>query len=528
MKKNITNYVEKLFYTLICAMAVSYLTFYILLVVPAMRSAQEERGLRAVKELVSTTSQQFDQVSFLAKENAEWNSLYEILKDPQIDKEKGEFLGEIFTKDTLNLYELDYIGIFDRELREVTNSSNPQVNVSDLFQRKGKKYFFTSQPNGINRVKIASGYTNIEGRIYMFLSHIVLNSEGKGEAKGYLLFLKEVDEKDIFKLEAIKNAVLKLYIPGRKDKALIKEIITSKKSQSYYFHSNRDGTKTYYIPYFEGPNEIAYIIKFIVANEISHEVLLSFLTGMVPILILGVFVLHIKKLIHKKLVDPIISLYDHIISIKRSSKYMLMTYPEVENEIDNVIEAFNHLMIKVRDQKTNIENQKNKLEELAYIDHLTGLATRRLLDEKYSLLFESAKRSEATLTLIMMDIDYFKKYNDRYGHQEGDLVLKTIGKLMKSTFKREGDIVSRYGGEEFLVVLYKTSLKDAITLVEGFQENLKRLNIGHISSPFKRVTVSIGIKSETPLKDQSSCLLLKDVDRSLYKAKNSGRNKYSF
>ena len=207
---------------------------------------------------------------------------------------------------------------------------------------------------------------------------------------------------------------------------------------------------------------------------------------------------------------------------------MSLQYPEVENEIDKVIEAFNNLMIKAKDQKIDIESQKNKLEELAYVDHLTGLATRRMLDEKYCLLFENAKRSKTILTLVMLDIDYFKRYNDIYGHQEGDVVLRAIGKLMKSVFKREGDIISRYGGEEFLVVLYKTPLEDAVTLVENFQEKLKELNIEHEGSPFKRVTVSIGVESESHLKGKSPYLLLKKADNNLYRSKNTGRNKYTF
>lgn len=528
MKKSISSYIKRLFHILIFAMIVSYLSFYILLVVPTMKRTQEKKHRKEIGELLSTTSQRFDKTLFYVKDNAEWNSLYETLRSSQITKVERTFLEDIFTKDTLNLYELDYIGIFDREQKEVESTSNSKINISELFLQKGKKYFFTNQPDGKNRVKLASGYTEIEGKVYMFLSHIVLNNVGSGEAGGYLLFLKEITEEDIIGLEIERNLVLELYIPTEKDRALIKKIITSRKNQNYYSIQGRDGNKTYYIPYFEGSNEIAYIIKMVVNNGISLEILLSFLTGMIPILILALFVFYIKKVIHTKLVDPIISLYDHIISIKKSNKYTSLQYPKVENEIDKVIEVFNHLMIKVKDQKIDIESQRNKLEELAYVDHLTGLATRRLLDEKYCLLFENAKRSETILTLIMMDIDYFKKYNDIYGHQEGDVVLKVIGKLMKSTFKREGDIVSRYGGEEFLVVLYKIPLEDAVTLVEDFQEKLKELNIEHTGSPFKRVTVSIGVESESNLKDKSSYLLLKKADNCLYKSKNTGRNKYTF
>lgn len=177
---------------------------------------------------------------------------------------------------------------------------------------------------------------------------------------------------------------------------------------------------------------------------------------------------------------------------------------------------------------TDLENNQRELEKLAYVDHLTGLATRRLLDEKYKLLFESAKRSQNTLTLLMIDIDYFKRYNDRYGHQEGDRILKIMGDLLKDIFRREGDVISRYGGEEFSVVLYQTSLEDTIHLVETFREKLKLSNIEHKDSPFGQITVSIGINSGCVSRDQSSYDFFRKVDRALYKAKEGGRNRYCF
>lgn len=526
MKKNIVNYIKRLFYILIFAMITSYLSFYMLLVFPAMRRTQEEKHLSEIQEVHSTMKHKLDEPFFFAKDNAEWDSLYDILKNPEISEEEREFLKKTFSKDTLNLYGLDYIGVFTTDQKEVIRTSNPTIDISHLFQQKRREYFFSTQPNGRNRVKVTSGYTQVDGRAYMFLSHVVLDNLGGGEAAGYLLLLKEISQKDIIELEIERNLTLELYIPSEDDTPLIRDILRSRKNGSYYFKQGRHGTKTYYIPYFEGKNEVAYAIKMLVDDSISLVVLLGLCTGMIPILILAVFIFYIKKKIHLKLIDPIISLYNHIVSIKETTEYLPLKYPEVENEVDKVIEAFNHLMITVRDQKADIEDQKAMLEELAYTDHLTGLATRRLLDTKYSLLFESAKRSESTLTLIMMDIDYFKKYNDVYGHQAGDHVLRSVGDLMRSVFRREGDIVSRYGGEEFLIVLFKTPLEDVITLVERFQEGLEELGIEHSSSPFKKLTVSIGIRSQKILKDQDPHLLFRETDECLYRAKNQGRNRY--
>ena len=188
-----------------------------------------------------------------------------------------------------------------------------------------------------------------------------------------------------------------------------------------------------------------------------------------------------------------------------------------------------HLTMKrTRYLEERIREKTKELEKLAYVDYLTGLSTRRMLDEKYSLLFESAKRSENILTLIMIDIDHFKKYNDRYGHQDGDRVLKIMGGLLKEVFKRDGDVVSRYGGEEFAVVLYQTPLKDIISLVEEFREKLKDCNIEHKDSPFGELTVSIGINNGKISMDQNSDIFLRKVDKALYKAKESGRNRYCF
>jgi len=198
-------------------------------------------------------------------------------------------------------------------------------------------------------------------------------------------------------------------------------------------------------------------------------------------------------------------------------KLIYSGYSKVEN-----------LNIQLKNILTELKNKQRDLEKLAYVDHLTGLATRRMLDEKYGLLFEGAKRSETILTLVMIDIDHFKKYNDRYGHQEGDRVLKIMGGLLKNVFKRDGDVVSRYGGEEFSVVLYQTPLEDIISLVEEFREKLKACNIEHKDSPFGEITVSMGINNSKVSKGQDSYTFFRKTDKALYKAKESGRNRYCF
>ncbi len=198
---------------------------------------------------------------------------------------------------------------------------------------------------------------------------------------------------------------------------------------------------------------------------------------------------------------------------------------------DLVRRSNSEIEILNNEQEENLRELKlrlNEIEKVAYVDYLTKLATRRFLMEKCELLFESARRSEMTLTLIMFDIDYFKKYNDKYGHVEGDRILRIIGNLLKKNFKRKTDAIGRYGGEEFLVVLPQTELSEAISLVEKFQKKLKVCYLQHEDSPFGEITISIGIKSGKISEYENVDDLVRKVDEELYRAKESGRNRYSF
>lgn len=528
MKKNLKSSMNKWFFSLVCIMTITYISSYTLVVIPALRKAKREKHKQDIDKLFSFTSQQFDNLSDILKNNAEWDTLYKSMDGSMDEKNKEFFFNDFFTENSLRLLGLDYIAIYDDKQKEIINYSFPGTEIKDLISLKGKKYFLSYQPNGRNRVKTVSGYIDIDKKNYMFFSHIILDSKGAGRSAGHLLFLKKIDDEYIANLEARNNLTLEVFIPNEDDKNLIKKIIDSKKELNFYSNQINKDKRVYYVPYMKSVHKIAYIIKVTVDDKISKGALLNFWIGMIPILLSFFFIFFIKKRFNKKIIIPLMSLYKHIISLGEDPKYKLLVYPKIENEIDEVIKAFNNLMIQVDEQRNEIENKKIALEKLAYTDYLTGLSTRRFLDEGYDLLFKSAKRSESILTLIMMDIDFFKKYNDRYGHLEGDKILKIVGSLLRKIFKREGDIIGRYGGEEFLIILSQTNLKETIDLVAEFQERLNICNLKHEDSNFGKITVSMGIKSSQITKDQDSSLFLKAADQALYRAKKSGRNKYIF
>ncbi|HIJ59104.1 MAG TPA: diguanylate cyclase [Nitrospirae bacterium] len=180
----------------------------------------------------------------------------------------------------------------------------------------------------------------------------------------------------------------------------------------------------------------------------------------------------------------------------------------------------------LNDLVRQLEHTNNMLQLISSQDGLTGIANRRYFDHFLSNEWRRALRNASSISLLMIDIDFFKAYNDFYGHLEGDECLKKIAQEIQKTLKRRGDICARYGGEEFAVILPGTDIKGALLIATLIHENVIALNIKHEGSKILDfLTISIGVASEIPFKDESYLSLIKKADLALYHAKKNGRNR---
>lgn len=167
-----------------------------------------------------------------------------------------------------------------------------------------------------------------------------------------------------------------------------------------------------------------------------------------------------------------------------------------------------------------------KLNALSTLDELTGVANRRGLEEYLAKEWRHAMREKEVLTLIMIDVDFFKLYNDTYGHQAGDECLKKVASVLADCVKRSADLTARYGGEEFAIVLRTTELQGARKIAESMRCNVEALAIPHAASTASSyVTVSMGIATMTPRANSMYTTLISRADNALYKAKREGRNR---
>jgi diguanylate cyclase (GGDEF)-like protein/PAS domain S-box-containing protein len=172
-------------------------------------------------------------------------------------------------------------------------------------------------------------------------------------------------------------------------------------------------------------------------------------------------------------------------------------------------------------RKANLE-----LERLATLDGLTQVANRRRFDEYLSQEWRRMAREQQYLSLILCDVDYFKSYNDHYGHQAGDACLKKVAAAMRNTLKRPADLVARYGGEEFAIILPSTAVQGAIAVAQAIQKAIKILRLPHIQSQISDfITVSFGVSSIIPTHNLRVETLITTADQALYEAKKQGRDR---
>jgi diguanylate cyclase (GGDEF)-like protein len=192
------------------------------------------------------------------------------------------------------------------------------------------------------------------------------------------------------------------------------------------------------------------------------------------------------------------------------------------NDAKKTNEKLKKSVIKHQELEKSLRASNKQLELLSTLDGLTGIANRRTFEKFLEREWKSSMRHTQPATAIMMDIDFFKLYNDTYGHQAGDDCLKKVARTIEKSLRRPGDLVARYGGEEFAVVLPNVSKESIYTAYERFRETVSKQSFEHESKQF-HVTVSIGIAFSNDA--ESSDDLLSHADKALYQAKESGRNR---
>ena len=197
--------------------------------------------------------------------------------------------------------------------------------------------------------------------------------------------------------------------------------------------------------------------------------------------------------------------------------------------VDFIVKPINPVIVKARvNTHLTLKRQSDILRSFALLDGLTGVANRRKFDEELELNWRRSLREHTALSVIMIDVDHFKRFNDRYGHLAGDAALQAVARALNDVIKRPYDLLARYGGEEFVCVLPSTGLVEAVQIAERMQGSVRALKIAHLDSAVEQMlTVSLGVATVVPDSETTSDALLAEADRQLYQAKQAGRARIS-
>lgn len=216
-------------------------------------------------------------------------------------------------------------------------------------------------------------------------------------------------------------------------------------------------------------------------------------------------------------------LYEPIVVQLEPNVYRLLDVHQLLVAQSNIHEFASQLINKLYQQ---LEKVNQELQCLAIVDGLTKLANRRRFDHYLQDKWHELAREKVPLSLILCDIDYFKKYNDNYGHLRGDACLQEVAQAISSSVNRPADLVARYGGEEFAVILPNTPSAGAVYVAEQIRQNVKDLHISHSKSwvlPY--VTLSLGVATVIPQLESTPASLIALADQALYQAKLAGRDR---
>ncbi|MEM1308532.1 MAG: diguanylate cyclase [Cyanobacteria bacterium P01_H01_bin.153] len=199
-------------------------------------------------------------------------------------------------------------------------------------------------------------------------------------------------------------------------------------------------------------------------------------------------------------------------SLASMTQQLQISFKELENRID--------------ERTFDLVKANQELQLLSYIDGLTQVSNRRYFDRYFEQEWHRSARENEPLSLILCDVDYFKRYNDHYGHQAGDRCLQRIAQLLSRNLQRPGDLVARYGGEEFILLLSDTDTQGAVTVARNILNALREIKIPHAHSELQRISMSLGVAVATPGASITPDLLLAKTDLALYTAKGLGRDRY--
>ena len=452
-------------------------------------------------------------------------------------RDRGRKFKQIIESHEDGYYEIDLSGnfiFFNRAILLMTGYSSDELlstNSANLVVPENlsaaRQVFQDALDEGASTQYVEIGFKRKDGTTVFVKMTAVLVKGADGKAMGFHGFVRDITERRLYEEQQKRvqeqlddtNEILERAVADSNEKAVEAEIANIELNQ--IFNTSLDGM---WILDLERNiirvNDTMVAMLGMAREEIVGHKCYDILSGQC----------HtgrecVVKEIKKKKV-PI--LYDiELTTGGKVTPFALTATPffGLESELVGVLENLRDITESKMAEKT-LQKANDELKRLATIDGLTDIANRRTLDDCLEREWRRIIREKGEIAFILSDVDFFKKYNDTYGHQEGDECLKAVARAMEGAVRRPADFVARYGGEEFAAVLPNTDLEGAVCVAENIRSAVENLKIEHRSSDAAPVvTLSLGVACARPGTGNALEILLTTADKALYTAKEEGRNR---
>lgn len=496
-------FLAALCYTLVIGGGMVFYRVYI--AYPEIATLTLESHKSDIKAIKATYLSENRALEFFARDWAKWDETYEYAQQPNHRFIKRNILSDSFFKSNV-----DAISIFNQQKKHLYTA----IKNHEEFIGKSSLQDITHDIN-IDQLFSSDnscGLIRLESELGHYCSFAIQDSEEEKPAHGYLIFMSRLDLDFIKQLETLSSAKTRyeLFMDEERYPTQQNTIgdLALKNGKYQFILTNHQGLAIGNVHIEYPDTDIPKMIDSI--TLISISILL-----MLPIVI--------SALVYLLFLKPMTFIFSNIGHMQHSGKLTPIKIQTHIHEIDVFTAHFNRFIEQMQQYQLKLERDSNT-------DGLTNLFNRRYFDHHFDDIWRICLRNNYSLCIIMMDIDFFKKYNDFYGHQKGDDALKSVSNSLKHLTRRANETLARYGGEEFVLVVESISLDETKALLKRITQGIIQLGIEHEPSEVSNVlTISCGAcyipNIDISMKDKKDAAL-KVADEALYEAKESGRNQF--
>ncbi|WPD21801.1 MAG: diguanylate cyclase [Candidatus Electrothrix scaldis] len=501
----------------VCYGAASYLmhrkTLY-----PAFVELEYEEAKKDINRITDAISNELNHLDMICRDWAVWDDTYRFVEDGNT-----EYIESNLPVSTFTTSELNFIYFFDAEQKEVWGKMFdldkeefiPVPNIiSEVFTEGTFAKTFYEKRVGQGVDWTISGIVNTKSEMILFVARPVLTSDGQGPQNGILAMGRFLDEEVIESIKEQTHVQFEITQASQQNKPGDRNFIPAQhitQNNSVAITEKKNLELSVSIDLVNTNKEKSLIVQVDKKAKIIEKGRSTLYTAMESIVIsLIVLLLVVVLLLNQVVVKPVAKLTEHINNIRDTGDLSKRIESKRSDEIGHLTRQYNKML-------GDLQRQQNELEEMAVTDGLTRLLNHRKIMEDLQREIERCSHHTPELAVMMLDLDFFKRINDTYGHKAGDEILVAVAQALRASVGMM-DIIGRYGGEEFLVILPGQGRETA----QETGEKIRR-NVAKLTWPYEglQVTVSGGISI---FPDEEPEELLLQADKRLYQAKEQGRN----